>query len=130
MGHKLFTVLILNFAKGENQRYYSNQPDAYKTGGSKPIDRDSAFFKNVVGSGQPAMLRTYEDIKAVFFDHELIRSLGCESCVNVPIRWDGQTVGTLNLLHNANWYRDSDLPLLEAFGSSAVAPAQEIIRRW
>lgn len=130
VGHKLFTVLVLNFEKGENQRYYSNQPQAYPTGASKPIERSSAFFKRLVEEGRPAISYGYDDIRHYFFDHELIRSLGCESCVNLPIRWNGKTIGTLNLLHQADWYRDSDLPLLSAFASFAVAPALEIISRW
>lgn len=130
IGHKLFTVLVLNFGRGENQRYYSNQPQAYATGDSKPIEPNSAFYKRLIGEGRPAISRNYDDIKAMFFDHELIRSLGCESCVNMPIRWDGKTIGTLNLLHQADWYRDDDLPILSAFTALAAAPALEIIRRW
>lgn len=35
VGHKLFTVLVLNEEVGQNQRYYSNQPKDYPVGGSK-----------------------------------------------------------------------------------------------
>ncbi len=129
VGHKLFTVLILNFEKGENQRYYSNQPAAYPTGGAKPIVSDSAFFAQLQ-RGEPTFLRSYEEIKAQFPDHELIRSLRCESCVNMPIRWSGKTIGTLNLLHDEGWYREEQFPLIAAFAALAVAPALEIIRRW
>ena len=52
-GHKLFTVLVLNEEVGQNQRYYSNQPKANPVGGSKPIDRSSAFYGEVVLTGKP-----------------------------------------------------------------------------
>ncbi|WP_367619752.1 GAF domain-containing protein [Caballeronia sp. SEWSISQ10-4 2] len=39
----------------------------------------------------------------------------CESVLNMPIRWDGRTVGTLNLLHNRGWYQNVDLPSVASF---------------
>ncbi|SDR07627.1 GAF domain-containing protein [Rhizobiales bacterium GAS191] len=130
IGHKLFTVLVLNFAKNENQRYYSNQPKAYPTGGSKPIETESDLYKEVVLGGRPRICRDAQDIRRAFFDHELIASLGCESAVNVPVRWNGTTLGTLNLLHQARWYGEAELPLLSAFAALAVPAMLEIIRRW
>ena len=130
VGHKLFTVLVLNHERGLNQRYYSNQPQAYPTGGSKPIETDSALYREVVSGGRARICRDYDDIRRAFFDHELIRSLGCESAVNVPIRWNGATLGTLNLLHEAGWYGERHLPLLAGFAALAVPAAVEITKRW
>ncbi len=127
IGHKLFTVLVLNWDRGENQRYYSNQPDAYPIGGAKPIAKSSA---SAMLEGQCRFLDTYEDVNAAFFDHELIRSLGCESCVNVPVRWAGQTIGTLNILHEANWYTPADVPAFTVFAALAAPALQEIIAGW
>ncbi len=42
----------------------------------------------------------------MFYDYELIWSLGCESVLNMPVRWRGQTLGTLNLLHKAGHYNE------------------------
>ena len=130
VGHKLFTLLVLNFARGENQRYYSNQPKSYPTGGAKLIEKDSAMFRDVVLGGRPRILRNRDDIREAFFDHELIASLGCESCVNYPIRWNGTTLGTLNLLHEAGWYRESDYRALSAFAALTVPAVLEIIKGW
>ncbi|BBA43429.1 TPA: GAF domain-containing protein [Burkholderia cepacia] len=127
VGHKLFTVLMVDLSHDKNQRYYSNQPGAYPVGGSKPIVRSNDFFRDVVVGGKPRICRNYEDMKKAFFDHELIRSLGCESAVNYPIRWDGKTVGTLNLLHQENWYSEADLPAIDVFAGLAIAPLQKII---
>ena len=40
----------------------------------------------------------------MFDDFELIRSLGCESVINVPIVVDGDVLGTINCLHEAGFY--------------------------
>ena len=42
------------------------------------------------------MANTKEDLAKIFFDHELIWSLGCGSVINLPIVIGGQVVGTLN----------------------------------
>jgi hypothetical protein len=71
---------------------------------------DSAWMQRVIHGGQPYIGRTREDITANFFDHELIHSLGCDSILNMPVRWRGQTMGTLNLCHRAGYYDESHLP--------------------
>jgi hypothetical protein len=30
--------------------------------------------------------------------------------LNLPARWQGRTLGTLNLLHQTGWYDATDLP--------------------
>lgn len=129
IGHKLFTVLVINWAKNENQRFYTNQPGPYPTGGAKPLVRQGEFFQEVVLAGRPRICRTYDDVKRAFFDHELIRSLGCESAVNYPVRWNGRTIGSLNLLHQAEWYREDDMPALSAFAQMTVPALMEIVSR-
>jgi hypothetical protein len=130
VGHKLFTVLVLNEEVGQNQRYYSNQPKAYPVGGSKPIDRSSVLYKDVILGGKPRICYDYEDIKRAFFDHELIRSLGCESAVNYPVRWNGKTIGTLNLLHQAGWYNETNVAAIGPFAGLSVPALLDITRSW
>jgi hypothetical protein len=130
VGHKLFTVLVLNEEVGQNQRYYSNQPKAYPVGGSKPIDRSSALYRDVIIAGKPRICYDYEDIKRAFFDHELIRSLGCESAVNYPVRWNGKTIGTLNLLHQAGWYNEHNVAAISPLAALSVPALFEITRGW
>lgn len=129
IGHKLFTVLVINWAKNENQRFYTNQPGPYPTGGAKPLVKEGEFYREVIMAGRPRICRDYDDVKRAFFDHELIRSLGCESAVNYPVRWNGRTIGSLNLLHQAGWYRDDDMPALSAFAQMTVPALMEIVSR-
>jgi hypothetical protein len=127
VGHKLFTVLMMDLDADRCQRYYSSRPDAYPVGGSKPIVRSNAFFHQLVTDGKPRLCRDYDDMQRTFFDHELIRTLGCESAINYPVRWAGKTIGSLNLLHEAQWYDTADYTAIALFGLLAVAPMLKVI---
>jgi hypothetical protein len=118
-GHILFTILVHHPALRESERFYSNQPEAYPIGGRKPVT-DSAWMQRVVHGGEPYIGRTAEDIAAHFFDHALIGSLGCQSILNMPARWRGQTLGTLNLCHRAGRYSEGDLPRVRLIAQLAV----------
>ena len=126
-GHMLFTILIHHPASKQSERFYSNMPDAYPIGGRKPVT-NSPWMQTVVHQGQPYIGRTRADIREVFYDYELIWSLGCESVLNMPVRWQGQTLGTLNLLHRAGWYDESDVALVRLFAHLAL-PAMALISR-
>ncbi len=107
-GTILFTILIAHPALRQSERFYSNMPEEYPVGGRKPIT-DSPWMQRVIRRGEPYIGRTREDIADVFYDHELIWSLGCESVLNMPVRWRGQTIGTVNLLHQAEFYSEHDV---------------------
>jgi len=64
----------------------------------------------------------------VFFDHELILSLGCASVLNVPVVWDGRTLGTINLLHEAGWYDETDVPVGQLFAVLAIPALVDLTR--
>jgi GAF domain-containing protein len=81
----------------------------------------------VLGAGEPYIGRTHDDIRDVFYDHELIRSLGCESVLNVPVRWDGRSIGTINLLHQAGWYTEADIPAAQLFAALAAPGLMQVI---
>ena len=130
VGHRLFTVLVLNWEANENQRCYSSRPDAYPLSSPKPIDRNGLVFKHTVALGQPLISPDREACRKAFFDHELIASLGCESAVNVPVVWDGQVLGTLNLLHQAGWYREDMLPVLAEHAAWAAPLVRQFIAAW
>lgn len=127
-GHRLFTVLVVNLEKNENQRYYSNRPEEYPVGGTKPIVHEGLVAQRVIAAGECHINRNYEDVRNVFSDHELIRSLGCESSINVPVRWNGRTFGMLNLLHETGWYSEQDIPILSVFAAMAVPVLQHLVR--
>ena len=126
-GHILFTVLVHHPGLRQNQRYYSNRPGEYPVGGSKPVT-DSPWMQRVVFGGQPYIGRTRDDIREVFFDYELIWSLGCESVLNLPVVWKGQVLGTLNLLHRAGFYDEGHIEGVRLLGHLALPALMQIAR--
>ena len=129
VGHRLFTVLVINHAAKENQRYYSSRPKEYPVGGAKPLGRTS-IVTDAVLAGRCHINRDRDGIKAAFFDHELIYSLGCEGSINVPVRFNGQTLAMFALLDAAGAYGEDDIPTLSAFAAMAVPAVQMIIAGW
>lgn len=127
VGHRLFTVLVLDESRTQNRRYHSSRPVEYPVGGYKPVQRGSDYYRRVVEAGEVRFCHNRDDIIRAFPDHELILSLGCESCVNVPVRWNGHTLGALNLLHGAGHYSEAQLPTLRLVAALAVAPLQWIL---
>lgn len=126
LGHRLFTVLALDWTRGLSVRHYSSAPLAYPPGGAKPIVPGGEFHARVIEAGEPRFCADADAIRAAFPDHALILSLGCESAVNVPVRWNGRTLGSLNLLHEAGWYGEDMLPVLRVYGAMAVPLLQQI----
>ena len=46
--------------------------------------------------------------------------MGLGSALNLPVRWQGRTLGALNLLHEAGWYSEADIPTGQIFAALAV----------
>ncbi|MEM8729395.1 MAG: GAF domain-containing protein [Pseudomonadota bacterium] len=103
IGVRLFTLMTLDHEAGLARRCYSNRPEAYPVSGAKPMIED-AWSARVIGQHEMFVANTIEEIAAVFGDHALIQSLGCESCLNIPVTVAGQVIGTLNCLHTAGHY--------------------------
>ena len=119
IGHKLFTILTYDGATFEAARVYSNLPDPYPTGGRKRL-APGPWTEAVLDSGQAYIGRTQDDLRTVFPDHDLIASLGCASVLNMPVRWRGRTLGSLNLLHEADWYDEDDVAACLPFAQLAL----------
>jgi hypothetical protein len=126
IGHKLFTILVVHPGANQSQRYYSNMPKDYPVGGRKPINQ-THWFQRVLGDGECYIGYNYADISDVFFDHELIRSLGCESVINIPVRWNGTSLGTINLLHRRGWYNEGDVATAKVFAALAAPGLMKVI---
>ncbi len=70
IGHKLFTIMAFHEPTMEVERLYSNQPDAYPTGGRKK-KRDTQWGQQVLEFGKPYIGRAADDIRENFNDHML-----------------------------------------------------------
>ncbi|MDN2565415.1 GAF domain-containing protein [Aquibium sp. A9E412] len=120
LGVKLFTLMSFDFASGVAERFYSNMPDAYPVSGTKPVNTTD-WARQVLEEKRCFVANDIDGIAAVFDDHPLIRSLGCEAVVNIPIVLDGHVAGTVNCLHEAGFYTDDRLRAGEALKLPAAA---------
>ena len=105
VGHKLFTLLYVD--GDEVARVYSNMPGAYPVFGRKPMG-PTPWGAHVLKGRKPFLGADMAAIKWAFFDHELIESLGCGSVINIPIVYNDETIGTMNLLDAEHHYRPGD----------------------
>ncbi len=124
VGHRLFTLLYVDGQ--EVARVYSNTPAAYPVFGRKPMG-PTPWGAHVLEGRKPYLGRDMAAIRWAFFDHELIASLGCGSVINIPIVYDGMTIGTMNLLDAEHHYTEADVPKVAAL-APVLIPAFLIAR--
>jgi ABC-type oligopeptide transport system ATPase subunit len=127
VGVKLFTVMTLDRAAGLARRAYSSNGHAYPVSGAKPIE-PTAWFAQVADRGETFVANDIEAIAAVFPDHALIASLGCESIVNLPIADGGTVIGTLNILHRAGWFTPARVATLQGLAAERHAALVQACR--
>lgn len=113
VGVKLFTVMTFDPKTRMAQRIYSNMPDAYPVSGTKPAN-PTDWSRLVLQEKKTFVANDIAGIAKVFDDYELIRSLGCESVMNVPIIVAGEVIGTINCLHEAGFYTREKIQAAEA----------------
>jgi hypothetical protein len=120
-GYRLLTGLRYHPDSGDTERFYTSDPGAYPVGGRKH-PTSGFWMQRLFVERKPYIGYSADDIREFFADHELILSLGCESILNLPVRHGGSVIGTINLLHEAGWYGEDDVPTGEIFAALA-APA-------
>lgn len=128
IGVKLFTLMEVDHDRNVAWRSYTNMPEAYPALGEKTRHRNK-FSEFVDDRHETFVANTIEEIAEVFPDHELIKSLGCESCLNLPIVIKGEMRGTLNCLHEAGHYTPERVAAAEALkpaGALAFLLAESI----
>jgi hypothetical protein len=126
VGHKLFTLLYVAPNKLRVKRLYTNMPKEYPVGGYKEI-KSTPWHKRVVEERRAWVGYSAKDIEWAYFDHELIKSLGCESAMNVPVVYSGRLLGTMNLLDAANHYKETDVAKCEPYAALLIGPFLDAI---
>lgn len=120
VGAKLFTLMSFDQKTGVAERFYSNMPEAYPVSGTKPVN-PTHWSRQVLQEQRTFVANDIGGIAEVFYDHELIKSLGCESVMNIPVVIAGQVAGTVNCLHEAGFYTDEKVRAAEALKLPAAA---------
>jgi GAF domain-containing protein len=94
-GWVLLTTLRYDEGLQAVVRLHSSDEKSYPVGGTKPLDKLTENHA-IMERGDVALAATKADVKRMFFDHELIFSLGITAILNAPIRHAGRRLGTLN----------------------------------
>lgn len=107
IGFRLFTVMRLHAATQEVERLYSSLPEAYPVSGRKP-KQGTPWGAQVLDRGEIFVANSPGEVRAAFADYELIFSLGIGAIINVPVRFRGRSLGTMNICSEAGWFTDAD----------------------
>ena len=118
IGAKLFTILKV-LPDGSTERMYTSDPAAYPLSGRKPRN-ETPWYENVILARRHYLGPTKAHVREVFFDHELIFSLGCGSVINILVLYDDRVLGTVNMLHEEHWYRPEDLMRAEPIAAMLI----------
>jgi GAF domain len=120
-GHRLFTLLTVVDGGQEVERIYTSDAKAYPLAGRKPMG-PTPWGKHVIEGRQAWHGRTMADIRWAFPDHALIESLGCGSCINIPVIAFGRLLGTMNVLDQAEAYDARTVEMLSLFAPVLALP--------
>jgi GAF domain-containing protein len=107
IGFRLFTIMRLHTESAEVERLHSSLPDAYPVGGRKP-KQGTPWGEQVLDRGEIFIANTPDEVLSAFADYELIFSLGIGAIMNVPIRFRGRSLGTMNICSAAGWFSDAE----------------------
>jgi GAF domain-containing protein len=118
---QLLTILKYVEKDGVVMRLSSSDEAAYPIGGTKPLDKLTEN-QRIMDRGDIALAATREDVKRLFFDYELIFSLGITAIMNVPVRHAGRRLGTLNFCGKEGMYGEREKQIGRVL-SGLLAPA-------
>lgn len=114
IGGRLFTATVLDRKAGLARRVYTSHPETYPVSGTKPMAQGD-WTDQVVERGEIFVANTVAEFAIYFPDYEVIKSLGCASALNIPIK-NGEVIGTVNILDEEGH-----------FSPDRVAQCQELI---
>lgn len=119
IGHRLFTILLHEPEAGFNTRIHSSNPAQYPTGGRKPVNT-LPWTTHLFHEGRVFIGHTAEEMAAIYPDHALLHSLGCDSILNLPVRFGGRTLGTVNLMNAERYFTEADAATGALFAALAA----------
>jgi hypothetical protein len=108
IGWRLFTILRYVEAANAVERLYTSDERAYPVGGRKPLGKITASH-SAMEKGEIFLAATKEEVRQAFFDHELIFALGVTAILNVPIRYAGRRLGTVNMCGEEGMYGPAEI---------------------
>jgi len=121
IGFRLFTVMRLHTESAEVERLYSSLPDAYPVSGRKP-KQGTPWGERVLDRGEIFIANSPDEVRSAFADYELIFSLGIGAILNVPIRFRGRSLGTMNVCSELGRFGGADRAPGRLLASLLVPP--------
>ncbi|OJJ42165.1 hypothetical protein ASPZODRAFT_137442 [Penicilliopsis zonata CBS 506.65] len=126
--HTSCTVLAYHRPSQTLLRLYSSRPDVHAAGGRKRVRDGTVWKRTVLDAGDILVGSTRDDIRALFPEYENLWAHGLESILNIPVRRDGVTIGSVNLMNREHAFDDADKALAMLFAQLAVAPLEKMSR--
>lgn len=120
IGVRLFTLTAINMAAGHVRRVYSSHPDVYPLLGTKPLVIDD-WFERMRTQRVIDVINTAAGMEGNFGDLQLIRSLGCNASISVPVMAGNDLLGTINALDAEGRYGPDQVAAAQALIVPAVA---------
>ncbi len=118
-GHRLFTVLLHLPEHGLMRRIHTNDESTSALGGFKRTG-SGPWSDQVLGRGEFYVGRNADDIRTVFSEAPALIAKGLESVFNIPVRHQGEVIGSLNLLAGEGAYDAADRDVAEVVAAMCV----------
>jgi len=119
LGPGLLTINTWHAQTGEIQRLWSSDPAAYPVGGKK-VKGDTAWTRQLLVRGEVFVGEGDAALAAVFDDIAVIRGLGLNGVVNVPLCQGGHVIGTFNYLAAVERWTAGQVTVLRLLGQMAM----------
>jgi len=126
VGPGLLTINAWHAQTAQIERLWSSDPAAYPVGGSK-TKGDTAWTRQLLVRGEVFVGEGDEALAAVFDDIAVIRALGLNGVVNVPLCHRGAVIGTFNYLANVQTWTADEIAALRVLGQIAMPAVVELV---
>ncbi|MDB5530664.1 MAG: hypothetical protein JWR51_3767 [Devosia sp.] len=120
IGVKLFTLTAINMDAGHVRRVYSSHEDVYPLLGTKPLVIDD-WFERMRTERAIDVINTAAGMEGNFGDLDLIRALGCNASISVPVMAGNELLGTINALDAEGRYTADKVEAAQALIVPAIA---------
>lgn len=113
LGYRLLTGLVYLQELRLMRRIFSTDARVSPPGGFKATGK-GPWSARVLDQGLPYIGSDENDLRTVFSEAEWLIGHGLHSVLNLPIWFDGQVIGSLNLLHHRHAYDGTDERLIQS----------------
>ena len=119
IGHKLITFTVIDHSLKYVERVYTNNSKVYPLLGTKRLPKNK-WSQTVIKNKKHFLGKNKKDIKKLFFDYEVIFSLGCGSIINFLVKFNDIPIGTINVLDKEYKYNHRDVKKLDTISSFLI----------